>query len=149
MLKISNISKTFYPGTVNEKQALRGIDLHLAPGDFVTVIGGNGAGKSTTMNILTGYLSSNSGVAKVGGIDILEKPDEAKKQIGFLPEQPPLYVDMTVQEYLNFVFELKGCTLNKEKHIDEIHRFLHVLRKTNHNRTSFCVWAWKKSNCRS
>ena len=72
------------------------------------------------MNIVTGYLASTSGTVVVDGKDILENALEAKKLIGYLPEQPPLYVDMTVQEYLDFVFELKGCTLNKAKHIDEI-----------------------------
>ncbi|MBO5128715.1 MAG: ATP-binding cassette domain-containing protein, partial [Clostridia bacterium] len=67
-----------------------------------------------------GYLSSTSGEAKVGGIDILENPNEAKKLIGFLPEQPPLYFDMTVNEYLNFVYEIKGCKLNRERHLAEI-----------------------------
>jgi hypothetical protein len=72
------------------------------------------------MNILTGYLSSTSGTAKVGGIDILENPYEAKKLIGFLPEQPPLYIDMKVDEYLNFIYELKKCKLNREKHLAEV-----------------------------
>ncbi|MBO6053107.1 MAG: ATP-binding cassette domain-containing protein, partial [Clostridia bacterium] len=90
--------------------------------EIVGFLGPNGAGKSTTMNILTGYLSSTSGEAKVGGIDILENPDEAKKLIGFLPEQPPLYVDMTVREYLNFVYDIKACKLNREKHLEEVRK---------------------------
>ena len=86
----------------------------------------NGAGKTTTMNILTGYLSATSGSVKIAGYDILENPMEAKKHIGFLPEHPPLYLDMTVKEYLSFVFDLKKCTFNKKKHIGEIVELLNI-----------------------
>ena len=72
------------------------------------------------MNILTGYLSSTSGSVSIGGVDILDDPLNAKRLIGYLPEQPPLYPDMTVDEYLSFAYDLKGCTLNKEKHINEV-----------------------------
>ena len=72
------------------------------------------------MNILTGYLSATSGKAKIAGVDILENPIEAKSHIGFLPEHPPLYTDMTVKEYLNFVYDLKKCTLKRKEHIREI-----------------------------
>ncbi|MBQ3955873.1 MAG: ATP-binding cassette domain-containing protein, partial [Clostridia bacterium] len=104
------------------KFAVDDVSFKVGEGEIVGFLGPNGAGKSTTMNILTGYLSSTSGEAKVGGIDILENPDEAKKLIGFLPEQPPLYVDMTVNEYLNFVYEIKSCRLNREKHLEEIRK---------------------------
>ncbi len=70
--------------------------------------------------MLTGCLSSTEGAAYINGINVLDDPIEAKKQIGFLPEQPPLYLEMTVREYLNFIYDLKGCTLNRRKHIDEI-----------------------------
>ena len=115
MVEIKNLVKKY--GT---KYALDDISFTINSGEIVGFLGPNGAGKSTTMNIVTGYLASTSGTVVVDGKDIFENPIEAKKLIGYLPEQPPLYVDMTVQEYLNFVFELKGCTLNKEKHIDEI-----------------------------
>ena len=72
------------------------------------------------MNILTGYLSSTSGRVSVAGIDVLDDPLNAKKQIGYLPEQPPLYLDMTVDEYLKFNYELKGCKLSREAHIQEV-----------------------------
>jgi len=75
---------------------------------------------STTMNILTGYLAATSGSAYINGINMLEEPLKAKKLIGFLPEQPPVYPDMTVIEYLNFVYQLKGCELDREQHITEI-----------------------------
>ena len=115
MIQINNLVKNY--GT---KFAVDDISFRVSKGEIVGFLGPNGAGKSTTMNILTGYLSSTSGEAKVGGIDILENPDEAKKLIGFLPEQPPLYVDMTVNEYLNFVYEIKGCKLNRAKHLEEV-----------------------------
>ncbi len=101
-------------------EALKDISFSIQSGEIVGFLGPNGAGKSTAMNILCGYLSCTSGSAKVGGIDILENPIEAKKLIGFLPEIPPLYLDMTVIEFLKFVYELKGCTLNREKHLEEI-----------------------------
>lgn len=115
MIEINNLVKNY--GT---KFAVDDISFKVGKGEIVGFLGPNGAGKSTTMNILTGYLSSTSGEAKVGGIDILENPNEAKKLIGFLPEQPPLYVDMTVNEYLRFVYEIKGCKLNRERHLAEI-----------------------------
>ena len=84
-------------------------------------LGPNGAGKTTTMNILTGYLSATAGTARIDGVDVLEKkPLVAKSKIGFLPEQPPLYMDMTVKEYLNFVYGLKNCRLPRAQHIKEI-----------------------------
>ena len=101
-------------------EALKDISFTIKPGEIVGFLGPNGAGKSTAMNILCGYLSSTSGSASINGIDILENPIEAKKLIGFLPEIPPLYLDMTVIEFLNFVYELKGCTLNRKKHLEEV-----------------------------
>ncbi len=117
MIEIQNLTKTY-----GAKFALDNISFKVNRGEIVGFLGPNGAGKSTTMNILTGYLSSNSGDAKVGGIDILENPAEAKKLIGFLPEQPPLYLDMTVDEYLNFVYDIKKCTLNRKLHLEEIRK---------------------------
>ena len=115
MLEITDLVKRYGP-----KLALDGISLTVDEGEVVGLLGPNGAGKSTAMNIITGCLSSTSGTVKIGGFDILEKPTEAKKLIGFLPEQPPLYGEMTVNEYLDFVYELKRCTLNRKKHLDEV-----------------------------
>ena len=115
MIKISNLVKRYGPNF-----AVDDISLEIAKGEIVGFLGPNGAGKSTTMNIVTGYLSATSGSVEIDGINILEDPLEAKKKIGYLPEQPPLYVDMTVEEYLNFVYDLKGCTLDRKKHIAEV-----------------------------
>ena len=115
MVKVENLVKRY--GT---NYALNDVSFEIGEGEIVGLLGPNGAGKSTAMNIPTGYLSSTSGKATVGGIDMLENPIEAKKLIGFLPEQPPLYQDMTVLEYLNFVYDLKGCALERKAHIDEI-----------------------------
>jgi ABC-2 type transport system ATP-binding protein len=84
-------------------------------GEIVGFLGPNGAGKSTTMNILTGYLSSTDGTVKVDGKDILEYPSEIKKKIGYLPENPPLYLDMTVKEYLSFAGEIKKIPPKEKK----------------------------------
>ena len=115
MVKVENLVKRY--GT---NYAVNGISFEIGEGEIVGLLGPNGAGKSTTMNILTGYLSSTSGAAYINGINILEDPLEAKKYIGFLPEQPPIYPDMTVEEYLNFVYELKSCELSREEHLKEI-----------------------------
>jgi ABC-2 type transport system ATP-binding protein len=115
MIKAVNLVKRY-----GANYALNDVSFEIKEGEIVGLLGPNGAGKSTTMNILTGYLSATSGSAYVNGIDILEKPIEAKKFIGFLPETPPVYPDMTVTEYLNFVYELKSCTLDREAHLDEI-----------------------------
>ena len=88
-------------------QALKGISFEVNQGEVIALIGANGAGKSTTMNMITGYLGATSGEIKINGHDILKEPEKAKKCIGYLPELPPLYMDMTVKEYLCFVADLK------------------------------------------
>ena len=122
MIEICNLVKRY-----GNNYALNGISFNVGKGEIVGFLGPNGAGKSTTMNILTGFLSSDSGNVKIGGIDILDDPDNAKKLIGYLPELPPLYPDMTVSEYLEFVYELKRCTLPKKAHLDEIYRVTKTL----------------------
>ena len=115
MLKVENLVKKYGNAT-----ALAGVSFSVNKGEIVGFLGPNGAGKSTAMNIVTGYLSSNVGKVYVDGIEILENPTEAKKKIGYLPEQPPLYMEMTVGEYLEFVYELRGCTLPRRAHLDDI-----------------------------
>ncbi len=116
MIEVSNLTKTY-----GKKRGIDRLSFTIGDGEIVGFLGPNGAGKSTTMNIITGYLSASSGAARIGGIDVLEDPVEAKKQIGYLPEQPPLYLDMTVEEYLDFIFDLKGSKdLNRKDHVMEI-----------------------------
>ena len=93
MIKVEHLVKKY-----GERYAVNDISFEVEKGEIVGFLGPNGAGKTTTLNILTGYLSSTSGKAMVDGLDILEHPTEVKKKIGFLPEQPPLYLDMTVSE---------------------------------------------------
>ena len=115
MIKAENLVKRY-----GNNYALNDVSFEIGEGEIVGLLGPNGAGKSTAMNILTGYLSTTSGSAYINGVNILENPLEAKKFIGFLPEQPPLYPEMTVKEYLNFVYELKSCKLDRDAHITEI-----------------------------
>ena len=102
MIEVENITKHY-----GKHLALDDISFRLNEGDILGFLGPNGAGKSTTMNIITGYISSDSGTVKINGHDILEEPMEAKKNIGYLPEVPPLYQDMTVEKYLEFIYKLK------------------------------------------
>ncbi len=115
MIKAENLVKRY-----GSNYALNDISFEINEGEIVGLLGPNGAGKSTAMNILTGYLSTTSGSAYINGINILEDPIGAKRMIGFLPEQPPIYPDMTVSEYLKFVYELKGCELDRDAHLGEI-----------------------------
>ena len=115
MIRIENLVKRY-----GSKFAVDDLSLHIKKGEVVGFLGPNGAGKSTTMNIITGFLSANSGNVFVGDVSILDNPKVVKTMIGYLPEQPPLYIEMTVLEYLNFVFDLKGCKFSRKKHIDEI-----------------------------
>lgn len=121
MIEVKNIVKKY-----GDKYAVNDISFTIEDGEIVGFLGPNGAGKSTTMNIMTGYLSANSGTAVIDGVDILENPTEAKKLIGFLPEQPPLYMDMTVKEYLNFMYDLKKCKLPRIKHLAEICKLVKI-----------------------
>lgn len=115
MIEVQGLTKRY-----GNKVAVDNISFTVDKGEILGFLGPNGAGKSTTMNILTGYLSSDIGVVKIGGLDILDESDEAKQKIGYLPENPPLYMDMTVKEYLDFVFDLKRVKEPRKKHIEEI-----------------------------
>ena len=115
MIKAENLVKRY-----GANYALNDVSFEIGEGEVVGLLGPNGAGKSTAMNIITGFLSSTSGAAYVNGINILDDPIAAKKFIGFLPEQPPVYPDMTVAEYLDFVYDLKGVKLEREDHIAEV-----------------------------
>ena len=102
MIEINHLVKKY-----GSHVAVDDLSLTVEPGKIYGFLGPNGAGKSTTMNIITGYLAATSGEVKINGFDVLKQPEEAKKCVGYLPELPPLYMDMTVKEYLDFVAELK------------------------------------------
>lgn len=114
MIEISHLTKRY-----GAKAAVDDLSLTIEKGEIVGFLGPNGAGKSTTMNILTGYISATEGSVTVDGFDVLEHPYEVKKRIGYLPEQPPLYPDMTVKEYLSFVFDLKKVDKEKAQHLKD------------------------------
>ncbi|WP_246599585.1 ABC transporter ATP-binding protein [Clostridium lacusfryxellense] len=99
---MENVTKRY-----GDQVAIDGLNLVVKKGEILGFLGPNGAGKSTAMNILTGYISATDGNVRIDGIDILENPEAAKKKIGYLPEIPPLYLDMTIEEYLKFVHKIK------------------------------------------
>lgn len=115
MIEVKNLVKNY-----GDKTAVNDISFVVNEGEILGFLGPNGAGKSTTMNMLTGYLSSTSGTVLINGVDILEDPIKAKANIGYLPEQPPLYLDMTVKAYLNFMYDLKKCKLPRKSHLTDI-----------------------------
>lgn len=121
MIEVKNLTKRY-----GSHCAVDNISFRVGEGEILGFLGPNGAGKSTTMNILTGYLSATEGTVTINGHDILEEPNEAKANIGYLPEIPPLYLDMTVREYLDFMFDLKKCALPRAKHIAEICKVMKI-----------------------
>ena len=102
MIDISHLTKRY-----GDHTAVSDLSLNIVSGKIYGFLGPNGAGKSTTMNIITGYIAATEGTVKIDGFDILKQPEEARKCVGYLPELPPLYMDMTVEEYLKFVADLK------------------------------------------
>lgn len=121
MIKVSHLTKNY-----GNHVAVDDITLDIKPGKIYGFLGPNGAGKSTTMNIITGYLAPTSGEVVIDGHDIYKEPEEAKACIGYLPEIPPLYVDMKVNEYLKFVCELKK--VKKEDRDKEVERVMNLTK---------------------
>ena len=121
MIEVKNLTKHY-----GAKKAVDNISFTVNDGEILGFLGPNGAGKSTTMNILTGYISSTDGEVLINGIDILDNPTAAKKEIGYLPEIPPLYPDMSVREYLNFVYDLKKCKIPREAHIEDVCKLVKI-----------------------
>lgn len=115
MIEVKNLSKKY-----GSHVAVSDVSFTVKDGEILGFLGPNGAGKSTTMNIITGYLSPTAGHVSIDGYDILDNPNEAKMRIGYLPEHPPLYLDMTVREYLGFIYDLKKVKFPKAPHINEI-----------------------------
>lgn len=116
MIQVSHLSKVY-----GEKHAVRDISFTVNRGEVVGFLGRNGAGKTTVMNIITGYISSTEGSVTVDGYDILQEPLKVKQKIGYLPEHPPLYLDMTIFDYLQFACEIKKFPKKKRtEHIQQI-----------------------------
>lgn len=116
MIEVRNLVKRY-----GNHIAVDHLDFQLEPGRIYGFLGPNGAGKSTTMNMMTGYLGATEGSVLIDGHDILKEPEEAKKHIGYLPEIPPLYVDMTVEEYLEFAAELKAISRkDREEAVEKV-----------------------------
>ena len=109
MIEVNNLVKRY-----GDHTAVDHLSLKIEKGKIYGFLGPNGAGKSTTMNMITGYIASTEGTVRIDGHDILEEPEAAKKCIGYLPEQPPLYFDMTVLEYMKFVADLKKIPKDKK-----------------------------------
>ena len=114
LIEVNNLVKRYGAHT-----AVDHLSFKIEKGKIYGFLGPNGAGKSTTMNMITGYIASTEGTVKIDGHDILEEPEEAKKCIGYLPEQPPLYFDMTVLEYMKFVADLKKIPKDKKANMIE------------------------------
>ena len=122
MIEVTNLTKRY-----GSHVAVDHLSFRVEKGQIYGFLGPNGAGKSTTMNIITGYLAPSEGTVTINGKDIQKEPEEAKKCIGYLPELPPLYVDMTVKEYLKFVAELKKVPAKeREKQIAEVMEMTYI-----------------------
>lgn len=121
MIEVTGLSKRY-----GSHLAVDHVNFSIDKGEIVGFLGPNGAGKSTIMNILTGYLSLTQGNVTIDGFDIMEEPEEAKKRIGYLPEIPPLYIDMKVREYLGFIYDLKKVKFPKKPHIEEVMKLVKI-----------------------
>lgn len=121
MIEVKGLCKNY-----GSKKAISDISFTVNDGEIMGFLGPNGAGKSTTMNIITGYISSTAGTVTVDGDEIMENPIAVKKNIGYLPEQPPLYLDMTVKAYLSFMYDLKKVKLDKQQHIGQICKLVKI-----------------------
>lgn len=127
MIEISHLTKKY-----GNHIAVDDLNLTVEPGKIYGFLGPNGAGKSTTMNMITGYLGATDGTVTINGFDIFAQPEEAKKCVGYLPELPPLYQEMTVQEYLGFVAELKKIKREERKaQIEEVMEMTRITEMKN------------------
>ncbi len=115
MIQVKHLTKRF-----GAREAVSDLSFSVAEGEVVGFLGPNGAGKSTTMNSMTGCLEATEGTICIDGMDTAEHPEEVRRLIGYLPELPPLYPEMTVREYLDFVYELKKCRLDREEHLASV-----------------------------
>jgi len=121
MIEVRSLNKSY-----GDRRAIQDLNFHVAKGEVVGFLGPNGAGKTTTMKIITGYMAPTSGDVKVGGFDVFENPLEVKRRIGYLPETPPVYMDMYVTDYLAYVARLKGAERTKCRSLAQL-----AMEKTN------------------
>jgi len=127
MIEVKNLTKRY-----GQIVAVDDLSFKVSQGEIVGFLGPNGAGKTTTMNIITGYLAPTEGTVMINGFDIIESPLEAKAQIGYLPDHPPIYPNMTVWEYLNFVADLKKVKkAGRKEHLDEIMELVKITEMKN------------------
>ena len=120
MIEVNQLTKRYA-----RHEAVRDIDFSVARGEIVGFLGPNGAGKTTTLRMLTGYLPPTSGTARIAGFDIFRQSIEARRKIGYMPENVPLYEDMRVREYLKFRAQLKGLgSSDTRRRVGEVHRHL-------------------------
>ena len=115
MIEVTGLTKRY-----GKKTAVDNLTFTVQQGEIVGFLGPNGAGKSTTMNMLTGYIAPTVGSVYINGYNLMDAPEQAKEAVGYLPEIPPLYMDMTVDEYLKFVFGLKKCKFPRREHLNEV-----------------------------
>ena len=123
LIEVKNLVKVY-----GDHVAVDNLSFTVEKGQIYGFLGPNGAGKSTTMNIITGYIGMTEGTVTVNGYDVLEEPEKARRSIGYLPEQPPLYLDMTVYEYLEFAAELKG--VRSAKRAEQIEQVMEMVQVT-------------------
>src|SRR5262245_8158627 len=123
MIEVQHLTKRYGPVT-----AVDDVSFKVEKGEILGFLGPNGAGKTTTMRMITGYMPATDGKAIVAGYDVFEKPIEAKRRTGYLPETPPLYPEMTVREYLNFVANIR---LPEKSKTDRAMRVDHAMKKTH------------------
>jgi len=123
MIEVSHLTKRY-----RDRVAVDDLSFSVAEGEILGFLGPNGAGKTTTMRVLTGFLPASSGLVKVAGHDVFEEPLEVKRRIGYLPETPPLYPEMTVRGYLRFVAALRGVP--REQLATELDRVAHATGTT-------------------
>ena len=121
MVQVENVTKKY-----GQRVAVDRLNFTVNRGEILGFLGPNGAGKSTTMNIITGYLSATEGAVRLDGHDILEEPEAVKRQMGYMPELPPLYLDMTVQDYLAFVCDIKGVARSRRR--ESMERAMELLK---------------------
>ena len=127
MIEVNNLVKRY-----GDHTAVDHLSFKIEKGKIYGFLGPNGAGKSTTMNMITGYIASTEGTVTIDGHDILDEPEQAKKCIGYLPEMPPLYFDMTVGEYMNFVADLKKIPKDQKKSmVEEVMEMLKITDMKN------------------